>query len=82
MTWEAGPKLTYIAPPGTTPAEEAAERDRLAQRFAKAVDVPASVGAAPDMADGFRREAPGSADHARGVMRTLEGAVFLVDADG
>lgn len=81
--FEQGPELTYSAAPGVTPAEYVAERDRLAQLFAKPARVAVSSEPEPGaIADGSRMIPPGSADHARAVMQSLDGAVIELDEDG
>jgi hypothetical protein len=80
VAWEPGPTLDYVPLVDLSADEADAELARLKLAFSKPADVP-EARELPNggIADGFRSEPPGSADHARGVMRTLEGVTFLID---
>jgi hypothetical protein len=81
--WEAGPELTYFPAADLDTDAMAAEMARLKRLFAAPALVPESTEPAPGaIADGYREEAPGSADHARAVMRILPDVAFEIDDDG
>lgn len=83
VMWEPGPILTYLPIEQDAGERAGAEQARLAALFAKPALVPESTSPAKGaIADGYREEAPGSADHARAVMRSLADAVIEIDEDG